>query len=121
MCDQDCHVSAVSIKLPTFWTAGPEAWFAQTEAQFALRKITQDETKYYHVVAALDNSTATRALSILTNPPDDNKYNTLKTFLLSAYGLSDTERASALFKLQGLGDRKPSELMDSMLGLLGVQ
>ena len=114
------QVSAVAIKLPTFWISGPEAWFAQTEAQFAIRGINQDDTKYFHVVAALDNDTATRALSVITNPPTTNKYESIKRFLLSAYGLSNTERATALLNSTGLGDRKPSELMDSMLALLGA-
>ena len=103
--------NAVLVKLPTFWTAGPEAWFAQAEAQFAIRQITQDDTKYlFHVVAALDNTTATRALSILTNPPQNNKYLTLKEFLTGAYSLSNAERASALLDFQPgtLGDRKPN-------------
>ncbi|GFR64779.1 Pol polyprotein [Elysia marginata] len=51
-------IENVALKLPTFWTTCPSAWFAQTEAQFALRGITADETKYYHVVAALDAATA---------------------------------------------------------------
>ena len=40
-------------------------------------------------------------------------------FLSSAFGLSETERANTLLDLSGLGDRKPSELTDSMLALLG--
>ena len=52
------EVSQVAIKLPTFWTESPLAWFAQAEAQFAIRGIVNDDTKYYHVVSALDNSTA---------------------------------------------------------------
>ncbi|GFR69714.1 retrovirus-related Pol polyprotein [Elysia marginata] len=41
-------VESVAIKLPTFWVTSPLVWFAQAEAQFALRNITQDETKYFH-------------------------------------------------------------------------
>ena len=36
---------------------------AQTEAQFTLRGISADETKYYHVVSVLDQETATRLLA----------------------------------------------------------
>lgn len=113
------QVDTVAIKLPNFWATNPEAWFVQAEAQFQLRNISQDDTKYYHVVAALDSSTATRALSLLSNPPEKGKYQAIKIFLTTAYGLSDEERASTLFSMQGLAGRKPSELMDTMLGLLG--
>lgn len=112
-------VDSVAIKLPTFWTSNPAVWFAQAEAQFALRGISQDDTKYYHVVAALDSATATRAMSILTAPPNMQKYDSIKMFLTSAYSLTEAERASALLSLNGLGDSKPSELMDHMLSLLG--
>ena len=112
-------VEAVSLKLPAFWVSSPEAWFCHVEAQFGVRNITTDDTKYHYIVAALDSETATRALSVLNSPPATDKYNSLKTFLISAYGLSEPERATALFNLSGLGDSKPSELMDKMLGLLG--
>ena len=78
-----------------------------------------DDTRYFHVVAALDSQTATRALSVIASPPLTNKYEALKSFLCLALGLSETERANTLLDLSGLGDRKPSELMDSMLVLLG--
>lgn len=113
-------VDAVSLKLPTFWTNSPHAWFIHTEAQFIVRKITSDDTKYHYVVASLDSETANRALSFLTAPPDTDKFEELKLFLLSAYGLSESERATSLFNLSGLGDSKPTELMDRMLALLGV-
>lgn len=111
--------NAVALKLPEFWESSASAWFAQTEAQFALRDITADTTKYYYVVSALSSSTATRVVSLLKNPPADDKYSALKAHLLKTFELSDAERASRLFSLQGLGDSKPSELMDRMLGLLG--
>ena len=56
---------------------------------------------------------------MIAAPPLTNKYEALKSFLCSDFGLSETERAKTLLDLSGLGDRKPSELMDSMLGLLG--
>ncbi|KAJ8387825.1 hypothetical protein AAFF_G00149740 [Aldrovandia affinis] len=51
---------AVALKLPEFWQEHAAVWFAQAEAQFALRGITQEDTKYYYVVAALNSSTASR-------------------------------------------------------------
>ena len=112
-------VKSVALKLPLFWTSCPSAWFAQIEAQFSIRKITADDTKYYYVVSALDSDTATRAQSLLVSSPTENKYQATKDFLISAFDLSKYERASALFAMPGLGDSKPSELMDSMLALMG--
>ncbi|KAJ8372639.1 hypothetical protein AAFF_G00280550 [Aldrovandia affinis] len=93
--------------------------FAQAEAQFALRGITQEDTKYFYVVAALNSSTASRVLSLLQDPPEDDKYLALKQLLLETFELSEPERARKLLTLPGLGDSKPSELMDHMLTLLG--
>ena len=115
----EMEIHAVSLKLPEFWEQHAAVWFAQAEAQFAIRRITEDETKYYYVVAALSNSTATRVVSLLQDPPDDDKYVTLKGLLLETFEMSEGERARRLLSLTGLGDSKPSELMDHMLALLG--
>ena len=58
-------VDAVSLKLPTFWASQSEVWFAQAEAQFRLRKIEADETKYYYVIAAFDQETASRLMDVI--------------------------------------------------------
>ena len=110
---------AVSMKLPTFWTSQPEVWFAQTEAQFGLRSVSTDETKYYYVLAALDQDTATRLIDLIGNPPTTNKYQTLKDRLINTFGLTERERASRLLHFRPLGDSKPSALIDEMLALLG--
>ena len=69
---------------------------AQAEAQFTLRGITADETKYYYVVAALDQGTATRLLDLLSHPPAEDKYPTLETRLLETFDLSEQERAATV-------------------------
>ena len=112
-------MDAVSLKLPTFWTSQPEVWFAQTEAQFNLRGIVADETKYYYVIAALDQDTASRLIDLIGQPPENEKYQTLKERLLNTFGLSKRERATRLLHFRPLGDSKPSALMDEMLALLG--
>ena len=110
---------AVSLKLPTFWTSQSEVWFVQAEAQFELRRVTADETKYFYVLAALDQETATRVLDLIRRPPNEDKYKALKDRLIDTFGLSKHERASRLLHFRLLGDSKPSALMDEMLALFG--
>lgn len=111
--------NAVTVKLPDFWTTRPLIWFAQAEAQFQLRNITQESTRFYYVVAALDANTAERVQDLVVTPPTDNPYTALKQRLTQAFSLSDRERAARLLDLDDLGDRKPSAYADYILGLAG--
>ena len=123
MNNEDAPTSAaVSLKLPIFWTAQPLVWFAQVEAQFAIKNISADATKYYYIVSALDASTAGRLVDLLSNPPAANKYQTIKDRLTDTFALSRQERAKRILAMAAgtLGDRKPSEVMDSILNLLGA-
>ena len=112
-------VSSVSVKLPPFWTARPEVWFRQVEAQFATRSpaITVDLTKFNHVVAALDNATAGEVEAIILSPPRDDKYGALKAALIDAFGKTQAAKDMELLSLSGLGDRKPSSLLRHMESL----
>lgn len=112
--------NAVSLKLPTFWPAQAEVWFVQAEAAFHTRNITVDSTKYSYVVSSLDQDTATRVLDYLKAPPDNNKFEGLKTRLLDTFTLSEYERANRIIDAPELGDDKPTALMDKMLALLGT-
>ena len=77
-------IRAIALKFPSF-TTSLLAWFAQTEAQFALRIISYDGMRYFHVVAALDSQTASRALSLFVCPPLTNKYDALKSLLMFGF------------------------------------
>ena len=112
------EANAITVKLPPFWPAQPAIWFIQAEAQFQIRGIVSDDTKYHHVVSALDQETASRLIDVLTTPPATDKYEGLKKRLTATFSLGRRERASRLLRMQGLGDRKPSQLMDEMLSLM---
>ena len=37
----------VALKLPAFWPENAEVWFAQAQAQFAIKAISVSKTKFY--------------------------------------------------------------------------
>ena len=43
----------VALKLPVLWPEAAKVWFAQADAQFAIKSITVSKTKFYHGVASL--------------------------------------------------------------------
>lgn len=112
-------VAAVAVKLPPFWPADPELWFAQVEAQFATRGITQQRTKFNHVIASLSPETAVEIRDLLITPPEDDPYNVLKVELVKRLTASEQRRLQQLLTAEELGDRKPSQLLRSMRQLLG--
>ncbi len=112
--------SSVALKLPAFWESHAAIWFAQADSQFALRQISDDATRFHHVVSVLNASTATRALSLIQNPPDTDKYGALKGLLLGVFTLTESARVRQLLELPELGDALPSERVDYMLALLGT-
>ncbi|GFT70700.1 uncharacterized protein NPIL_160321, partial [Nephila pilipes] len=85
------EINRVAVKPPIFWRNKPKLWFLQLEAQFANSGISQDATKYNIVVAALDENVLDFVVDILSNPPENEKYDTLKKALLNR--LTDTEES----------------------------
>ena len=111
-------VNATAVKLPQFWQGNPEVWFKQTESVFTTRNpaITTQQTKFDYVIQALDNNTAEKVQSLILNPPAQ-PYDKLKAALIAAFGKSQAEKDQELLNLNGLGDRKPSELLQHMKNL----
>ncbi|XP_037572057.1 uncharacterized protein LOC119454126 [Dermacentor silvarum] len=112
-------VSAVELKLPPFWSADPELWFIQMEAQFAARRITADLTRYHHIVSSLPPATASEVRDLRLAPPAENTYHTLKETLIRRLTPPEPERLRQLLNDTDLGDRTPSQLLRHMQRLVG--
>ena len=75
-----------ALKLPVFWPDAVEQWFAQADAQFAIRAITVSKRKFYHTVGSLPQYVAAQILDFIPAPPAGDPYEVLKdrlTTLLS--------------------------------------
>ena len=90
--ERAARVTAVSVKLPPFWPDKTELWFAQAEAQFEIKGITVEKTKYSYVMSMLDTKTAEQAMDLIRAPPA-NPYTELRNRLTKAYQLTNDERA----------------------------
>ena len=110
-------VDAVSVNLPKFYPHSPDLLFIQAEVHFRLKNITADDTKYWYLVSALQETEARRIIDFLKAPPTKNKYEALKQRLSKTFQIGRRAAGAKLLHLGGLGDRKPSELMDVMLEL----
>lgn len=115
----DTHTDRIAVKPPPFWKAEPRVWFVQLEAQFNLGRITADETKYYHVVSALDSDVLTQVADVVTNPPSAGKYETIKEKLVNVFSDSNEQRLRRLLSEVELGDKRPSQLLTEMQHLGG--
>lgn len=117
--ESTAEVSKVAIRVPPFWPARPEVWFQQIEAQFILNGITADTTKFYHIMSQLEPKYAEEVLDIYADPPETNKYGTLKSELLKRLSTSQAKRIRQLLEQEEIGDRTPSQFLRHMRNLAG--
>ena len=107
-------VDIVGLKLGTFWTDRPSIWFKQAEAQFLLKKITVESTKYHHVLVALDNRTSAEVEHVIEDPPEDEPYTALKNALLDAFERTPAQKDREFMAIKSLGDLTPTALLRKM-------
>jgi hypothetical protein len=94
--DKMAEANAVAIKLPPFYKSNPTMWFRQVEAQFDIRRITEDKTKFAYLLSALPADIAELMESAIENATGDDKYNSLKVALIKQFGLTKAQKAKKL-------------------------
>lgn len=119
--DSTPSIARLSIKVPPFWPEKPSLWFVQLESQFALSKITCDDTKYFYVCANLDSKFALEVEDILTQPPATDKYTLLKKELISRLSASQDQKIKRLLETEEIGDRTPSQFLRHLKTLAGTE
>ncbi|GFQ90223.1 uncharacterized protein TNCT_36671 [Trichonephila clavata] len=110
----DSQIARIVVKLPPIWTNNIKLWFVQAESNFALSAITNDQTKYNNIIAAIDPETLSSVSDILFKPPVTNKYNELKERLIAEFSDSANKQIRKLLSELQLGDDKPSHLLRKM-------
>lgn len=111
------HIAAVTVKLPPFYRNNCEYWINQCQAQFAVRNITAQLTKFYYCVSVIDEGTALHIEDIVSNP-GETPYDDLCDRLREAFSLNNYQRAEALARYPPLADEKPSQLLAKLRALL---
>lgn len=107
-------ISHVAVKLPPLWKNNIAVWFIRVEANFAVANITNDNTKYNHLLASIDPDSITAVTDLILNPPQTDKYKTLKDRLINEYSESQSQQIRKLLSELTLGDKKPSALLRQM-------
>lgn len=118
----DPSLTAMSLanRLPEFFKQEPRLYFAQFEAVIAPQKAS-DEAKYQLVIAKLQLDELRQVSDIITNPPQEDKYETIKARLISVYVDSEFRSFQKLLSEMELGDQKPSQLLRRMRDLAGAK
>ncbi|XP_077491696.1 uncharacterized protein LOC144102265 [Amblyomma americanum] len=112
-------VTAIQLRLPSFWSKNPQVWFAQVEAIFNLRRVNSETSRFYHLLSNLSPEVAHGVADVLAEPLGDTPYQRIKKRILERTTASERTRLQQLLTREELGDRRPSQLLTSMRKLLG--
>jgi len=108
------------VKLPDFWIEEPELWFEQAEAQFRRGGVLDSRTRADFLLVALPAAVLKSVRDIIKDPTADDTtlYHRLRERLLRRYAPSKWQLVYQILDHPGIGDQRPSQLLDSMLALL---
>lgn len=115
------EIAGVSVKIPPFWRKNVRVWFFQLEAQFINCGITQELTKYNHLLGAIETDVLDQVSDFVCNPPATNPYSAFKLLLITQFSDSETQKVKKLLTDLELGDKKPTYLLREMRSLSDQQ
>lgn len=97
-------LATVGLKFPPFFRGNPEAWFRMLDAQFSLRNITSEVTRFNHLICQLPEDVASVLLTADTQP----SYTEMKAAVLQMLQKSQQDKINELLDVADLGGDKPS-------------
>ncbi len=100
--------------MPPFWTENAAGWFAHAESRFRTKRIFDEWDRFDLTVAALSKESIQLVFQLVTSPSEDEPYTALKEGLLHNHQLTDYQKIEKLHALDGLGSRKPTQLLSEM-------
>ncbi|KOX73067.1 hypothetical protein WN51_14554 [Melipona quadrifasciata] len=103
--------SSAEFKLVPFWPERPELWFLRAEQKLALRNITDDQSKYDHVMDCLSWQQMDEVMDIIRRPPESGRYEALKEAILRRLTESQPRKLQRPLEREDIGDRKPSQFL----------
>ncbi|KAH6948740.1 hypothetical protein HPB50_026098 [Hyalomma asiaticum] len=111
-------VAALQLRLPTFSCNNPQLWVAQVEATFDLHHISSEISRFRHLLCNLSPEVTQEVADIIAAPLNNAPYQRLKQSIIDRTTTSESARLRRLLTSQELGDRHPSQLLNSMRQLL---
>ena len=110
-------LASVAIKLPAFTTKNPILFFYSLEAQFEIKKIKDETTKFYYVVSGLPEHVLERIPDMLESRPSTDEYKEIKKRVLSIYQRPIGERLLECIDATSLGGLRPTAFADRISAL----
>ena len=113
------HVTPTKVKLPPFWTRDSRSWFTLAESTFNRSGLADTRLRFDLVLPALPEEVIEQVRGILhaiNNIADP--YRALKVRLLDLFTPKPLDLCQKIIHGCELGDRRPSQLMETMLALL---
>ncbi|KAH9363293.1 hypothetical protein HPB48_006399 [Haemaphysalis longicornis] len=105
----------IQLRLPTFWRKNPHVWFAQVEAVFDLHRVISETTEFRCLLCNLPPGVADEVADVIRAP-----YQRLKQSILDRTTASESALLRHLLAHEELGDRRSSQLLNTMRRLVGA-
>ncbi|CAE1231487.1 unnamed protein product [Acanthosepion pharaonis] len=112
-------MSVAVAPFPPFHEGNIKNWFLQMEAIFTVRRITDQKTKFGHVVAVLPPAIVDEVSDFLKAVPEVEPYARLKEAILRRMGRTEESLIRELFSNLTFDGRTPSQLLRYMKSRLG--
>ena len=81
--------------------------------------MTSDQSKFSFALAHIDATNPGEIADLISNPPDKDRYETLRTEMVRRLSMTRSNQMQQLFEREEIGDRTPSQLLRHMRKLAG--